>query len=341
MDGALRQRVEWLAVRNPGTCLVSSRNFSTLKLMLPTCCPNCHAPVARQFTARDWNRATTDETFTYKVCGACGLIFIATIPPDLGPYYPPSYYPVPKDLTELTDGAALETYKVEILSRHMAVGSLLEIGGSYGIFANLAKMAGFEVSVIEMDARCCEFLRDIVKVKSVQLSEDPAAVMRTDSRRYDVITLWHVIEHLPDPWTVLAEAADRLAPGGILVMAAPNPESFQFLVQGRRWMHVDAPRHLWLIPIKVLEVHLAKHGLRLIDSTTNDAGSQHWSRAAWDAWLTRFASGRKMKGWMHRLARISTRLAAPFESRDKRGSAYTLVFKKTGADLTNSDHQGS
>ena len=58
------------------------------------------------------------------------------------------------------------------------------------------------------------------------------------------IVMWHALEHLPSPRQALRDAAQRLLPGGNLVIAVPNIGSLQAQVFGERWLHLDLPRHL-------------------------------------------------------------------------------------------------
>jgi 2-polyprenyl-3-methyl-5-hydroxy-6-metoxy-1,4-benzoquinol methylase len=66
---------------------------------------------------------------------------------------------------------------------------------------------------------------------------------------YDIITFWHNIKHLLEPWKVLEEASKKINPGGIILIATPNPSSFAFRLLGRFWPHIDAPRHINLISV--------------------------------------------------------------------------------------------
>lgn len=97
-----------------------------------------------------------------------------------------------------------------------------------------------------MNKQCCDFIQNELGIRTIQVNNLVAAFEGLSG--YDVITLWQVMEHLPDPWSTLKAAVEKLLPGGILVISAPNPASFQFRVLGRFWTHVDAPRHLTLIP---------------------------------------------------------------------------------------------
>ena len=79
------------------------------------------------------------------------------------------------------------------------------------------------------------------------------------------IVLWHALEHLPAPRQAIADAARRLAPGGILVVAVPNYSSLQAKAFGVRWLHLDLPRHLSHLTAEGLLRSLPIEGLVLVD----------------------------------------------------------------------------
>ena len=93
-----------------------------------------------------------------------------------------------------------------------------------------------------MDERCCEYLQGELGVHTIR-SDEPAALLQTLARP-QVISLWHSLEHLREPAELLAAAAERLEPGGVLALGVPNPRSLQFRLLGARWAHLDAPRHI-------------------------------------------------------------------------------------------------
>src|SRR6185436_8530950 len=140
--------------------------------------------------------------------------------------------------------------------------------------------AGFDVSTIEIDPDCCRFLRDVVGVDVTQ-SAEPASVLAARAGTFDVVAMWHNLEHVPRPHELFAASARALRPGGILLIAAPNPDALQFRVFGKRWTHLDAPRHLTLIPIALLEQWAAAEGLTTEKITTTDRGSLEWNEFGW------------------------------------------------------------
>lgn len=289
-------------------------------------CTYCHTESPLYFQSKDYNRNISQETFNHYRCPQCGLIFIAPVPVNLADYYPETYHFVPESSAYLEAGSEPERYKIEIVQRFSGKGRLLEIGPSYGSFTYLAKKAGFEVEAIEMNARCCRFLNEVVGARAIN-SNDPIDALQ-HLEPYDVVALWHVIEHLPDPWAILDAICANLKPGGIVVLAAPNPNAFQFHLMGRYWPHVDAPRHLTLIPIELLAEKLQALGMKAELITTTDKGSLGWNTFGWEFFFTNLSSNRQVKRALRLIGRFASLLFSPIERMEGKGSAYTVVFRK-------------
>jgi hypothetical protein len=77
------------------------------------------------------------------------------------------------------------------------------------------------------------------------------------------IVMWHSLEHLPEAGLMLNAAAARLAPRGLLLLAAPNPSSIQARLFGPRWLALDLPRHLVHVPAAALLERIEAAGLRV------------------------------------------------------------------------------
>ena len=289
-------------------------------------CPGCGAHSPFFFTSKDFNRLVSDETFSHYKCPECKLIFVSPIPPDLGNYYLESYYFVPDSVDYMEKAAGHERYKIEIVQKFVKTGSLLEIGPSYGCFTYLAKKAGFSVNAIEMNARCCEFLEKVLGVNAIHSDDPVQALLQGGS--YDVIALWHVIEHLPNAFSVLEAICSRVKIGGHVVLAAPNPEALQFKLMGRYWPHVDAPRHVMLIPMKLLAERMERLGMKTEWVTTRDKGSLGWNTFGWEFLLSNLSSNRHFKRVLRRVGRLVAWVLSPIERLEGKGSAYTMVFKK-------------
>jgi 2-polyprenyl-3-methyl-5-hydroxy-6-metoxy-1,4-benzoquinol methylase len=276
----------------------------------------------------DRNRGLGPGRFEYRRCQACGAIALSEVPVGLSRYYAADGYgrggqPMSAELVRR------ETAKLELMTELAPPGPIVEIGPGPGLFTRVASAAGFDLTVLEMDARYCRYLSDEVGVNAIQTTR-PEAVLPTLPASQAVV-MWHVIEHLPHPWEVLEHSVQNLAPGGILALSSPNPDSLQFRALGRYWTHVDAPRHLQLIPAAALERRLGALGMRLLRITTADPVGRALNRAGWEAVARRHPARRAVTMSQLHLARTLTLALSPVERRGLLGAAYTAVFVRDGA----------
>lgn len=300
---------------------------------MPTCA-QCGSEAVLFVSAPDYNLTKRDIVFNYYRCTnpECGDIFLSPIPDNLGDYYSSDYmiYANPKTIEELVQVFGYqEDVKLKQVQQYVPNGKMMEIGPGYGGFAYRAKRAGFEVEAIEMNADACRFMNDVVGIRAYH-TDDPIAALRT-SGQYDVIALWHVIEHVPDPWTMLDTLADHLAPGGIVVIAAPNPQAFQFRLFRSYWRPLEAPRHLNLIPAQVIQKRLAAKNIHPLVFNSQDELAKLADYAYWHDAFTRHFSSPILK----RLARVASGathiFARPFEQQPFGRSTYTLIFQRPSA----------
>lgn len=291
-------------------------------------CPNCRQVVSDiKFISNDYNRRISSDEFIHMECGGCGVITIANPPKDLSQYYPNTYHHPHKDINVLKGNAFHESYKIDIVKKFKNSGELLEIGPSYGAFTYLASQSGFSVTAIEMDKECCNFLKTVVDIDVIESSE-PENALKELNKKFDVICLWHVIEHLPNPFQVLSAMFSSLKEGGIIVLAAPNPDAYQFKLMGKYWPHVDAPRHLYLLPAKTISEHLVGMGMTEVLATTRDQGSLAWNVFGWEYLLMNLSDANLMRRVLGRIGRLIGWAMSKIDGQEGKGAAYTLVFKK-------------
>ena len=242
--------------------------------------PHTGEPAELLFCATD-NRGKPGKFPYYR--SASGHVFIGEIPANLGDYYEAGYQPIPQTEAELAAMAAPEAYRLDLIKRLVSLGDFLEIGPWVGLTAYNALKAGYRVYTLERDQRCVD-LMNRVGINAEQ-TDNPAEQLRQSDKTYDVIGMWHSIEHLPRPWEVIDAAAKRLNPGGVLLIAGPNPESAQFRVLGNKWLHLDAPRHLHFLPAGMIEEIGRANGLETVERTTDDQLGRILDRDAW-VWET-------------------------------------------------------
>lgn len=199
--------------------------------------------------------------------------------------YAGGYQKIPANLAELRSIAARETYRMKPILKFKTGGKLLEIGPWMGIFSCNAKDAGFDVTAIDIDQDCIHFLNNTVGIRAVQ-SSNPAETLSKMNDKFDVIAIWHALEHLPTPWLVVQNAAERLAPGGVLLIAIPNIESYEFSIMKERWRHLDTPRHLYFYPAESLVDLCRLNGLKELELETMDELSDVLSKDTWHHWAT-------------------------------------------------------
>lgn len=117
--------------------------------------------------------------------------------------------------------------------------SILDIGAGTGDFLATCKNNGWDVQGIEPNEKA----RKIAQEKSgIDLKSE---ISNLKSGQYDVITMWHVLEHVPNLNETITELRNLLKPKGSLVIAVPNHKSFDAQHYKEYWAAYDVPRHLW------------------------------------------------------------------------------------------------
>jgi SAM-dependent methyltransferase len=134
----------------------------------------------------------------------------------------------------------------------------LELGCGDGWLLEALRQAGWDVVGIERSEKAA--LRATRLGLDVQVGDWVGCGFPAAS--FDLVILWHVLEHLHDPLATLAEVHRVMRSSGRLVIAVPNVDSWQAKVAGRRWVHLDVPRHLYHFDPTTLESLLARAGFQ-------------------------------------------------------------------------------
>ncbi len=189
-------------------------------------------------------------------------------------------YPMPKDLLRYYDSQdyishtdAKSTFtdklyqwvkrrnlrnKIQIIdNQSLITKSLLDFGAGTGDFVVYANQAEYQASGMEPNAKA----RDLAKSKGISLVPDLEAL---GNETFQVITLWHVLEHLPNLEEQISEIASRLNPDGALVIAVPNFKSFDAKYYGNHWAGYDVPRHLWHFSKTAIRKLFKKQGFKIV-----------------------------------------------------------------------------
>lgn len=185
------------------------------------------------------------------------------VPQELGRYYQSDVY------ISHTDGKKglfeklyqwVKTYtlqqKIKLIEHYVPQGKLLDIGAGTGDFLRVAAQRGWSVSGVEPEKKA----RDRAEEKGILLKEDKTHITDT----YQVITLWHVLEHVPNLQEQIAFLKDHLTKGGLLVIAVPNYRSRDAQHYGKYWAAYDVPRHLWHFSQESIRLLFTEKGFQLI-----------------------------------------------------------------------------
>lgn len=295
-------------------------------------CPFCGGAGGHTLYATDRNREISQQRFDYARCETCGTVFLVDVPEDLARYYEGDYSGYQFDANGQPAWKSNETrlasasFRIGLVRDQVPSGHLIEIGSGTGAFASAARGAGFDVSAIEMDERCCRYLREREGINAICSDRPLEALASLPEAR--AAAMWHALEHLPNPAEVLESLARKLQPGGVLAIGAPNPRSLQFRLLGSRWAHLDAPRHLCLIPPEALVRRGAELGLRDVAITTNDPEGLEFNLFGWINALRRRPAVGETSRLVGYSAQAVSRTVAPLERTGRRGSTVTLVLRK-------------
>ncbi|MEL7341181.1 MAG: class I SAM-dependent methyltransferase, partial [Bacteroidota bacterium] len=136
-------------------------------------------------------------------------------------------------------------------------GSLLDIGCGTGEFLGTMKEAGWTSTGLEPD----EGARQQAKAQGVEVHPSEQLFSLTGS--YDVITMWHVLEHVHRLHEYLDQIESILKDDGLLIIAVPNYNSRDASHYQAEWAAYDVPRHLYHFEAEAMERLLGQHGFRL------------------------------------------------------------------------------
>ncbi len=287
-------------------------------------CSACGENASPWLHTRDHNRLISNQEFTYFLCSGCGLVFLSPIPTDLRDYYQDDYFDIPTSIDQLHSRIPYEEYKIDILKHHISGKRVLEIGSGFGLFAFGAKLNTFDIECIESDPISCDFLTNELGVKAY--NTDKPEVIIKDLGKYDAIVIWQAIEHIPSCWELLKQVPHHLNDNGILIISTPNPDSIQFRLFGKYWSHLDAPRHLHLIPIQLLQKKASEIGLNGQFITTSDDGSLWWDIFGWQYSLRNFTRHRISRYFLKLVGRIIGETVGFLDPEGKQAATYTAIF---------------
>jgi 2-polyprenyl-3-methyl-5-hydroxy-6-metoxy-1,4-benzoquinol methylase len=228
-------------------------------------CPICKAQTFQNlFTCEDYT--VSHETFWIVSCTHCDFKITNPRPENdqLGKYYESqSYISHAAKATNIIDRIYLIARnftlqkKIKLISKYVTKPStVLDYGCGTGEFLNTCKTNGWHINGVEPS----ETARGkSAKLNDIKINES----IDTVQTKHDVITLWHVLEHIPDLDEIIKKLSANLTENGTLFIAVPNYKSYDAQKYKEQWAAYDVPRHLWHFDKITMEKLLAKFSLSI------------------------------------------------------------------------------
>ena len=149
--------------------------------------------------------------------------------------------------------------KVKLINSYQPLkGKILDIGAGTGDFLLECKNQNWDILGIEPNDKA----KGIALGKGVKFGD---TIEKLESNSFDVITMWHVLEHVPDVEHQVAELKRLLKPSGTIIIAVPNFKSYDAKYYKEFWAAYDVPRHLWHFSKTAIEKLFDKQNMNLED----------------------------------------------------------------------------
>lgn len=234
-----------------------------------TNCPVCDSSQLRTVLSIG-DHSVSNENFLLVECDQCTLRITQDVPKAdaIAPYYKSENY---ISHTNTNKGLVNQLYrqvrKITLFEKKkliqqltgLSTGKLLDMGSGTGAFAGYMKHAGWQVTGLEPD----EGARKVAYQEFGVVLSDTSSFYELAPAQFEVITLWHVLEHVHDLQLYMQQLKKLLKPQGKLFIAVPNYTSGDARYYGTHWAAYDVPRHLYHFSPAAMRSLLAKNQLTL------------------------------------------------------------------------------
>ncbi|MBM3907193.1 MAG: class I SAM-dependent methyltransferase [Gemmatimonadetes bacterium] len=297
-----------------GLCSRSTRNLEIWRAratgssneMVPPC-PACGAPATAQTPLPLWTSADMRDRGDAQalLCEQCEVARTFPLPVESARVITPD---IERETMSTGQRLLLRWFIRERVARVRALlpterrARVADIGGGACAFANALAARGCDVTVFEPNAANREFADEGAGVRFVAAPFHEGAVRDADiaAASLDAITMWHALEHVPNPMETLKLARRLLRPGGVLYVCVPNLDSLQADVAGTLWAYADIPRHVSQFTPEGLDRQMRRAGFGAI--------APRWWSAEYEIF-----------GWYQSLLNLMTGSHNYFYNRAKKG----------------------
>lgn len=207
----------------------------------------------------------SQESYEVMVCNQYDMLVTSPVPIDLGSYYEDEEYISHTDAKKTLFDKVYQLIKsISLKRKYRLINSfetgkrILDIGAGTGDFLSFFKDKGWEIFGVEPSAKA----RELALRKEVHLEEN---LKEFSQKKFDVISMWHVLEHVPNLSEYIRSLHQMLSDSGVLFIAVPNFKSYDALHYKEFWAAYDVPRHLWHFSQKAIEQLFSEHQMKVIE----------------------------------------------------------------------------
>ena len=230
-------------------------------------CPICTTEMKFKFATKDY--LVTGESFDIVECEACSIRTTTPFPDKkiIGNYYSSDDYISHDDkVSGIFDSiyGLVRTYqlnkKKKLIGKYFnkSNGKILDIGCGAGDFLQYMKENHWNINGVDTSNKARKIANKKLNIKVM----DPKDWIN-NKEKYDVITCWHSLEHVHEPWVYLDKIKKSLTLDGFLIVALPNYQSTDAKIYKEFWAAYDTPRHLYHFTIKSMNKTIKPHGLNI------------------------------------------------------------------------------
>ncbi len=233
-------------------------------------CPACGYTSNTQYL-QSYDYFLTQKPFAVNKCDDCGLLFTLPRPADSelpGYYDSQEYLSHPTGLQSLKARIYNRIRKFNLLQKYRLLesicekGKMLDYGCGSGEFLATCKSKGWDTSGIEVNDKARNFA-----IQQHRLEVYPEShIQNLPKESFDLITLWHVLEHIPNLNERIRDFYDLLKPGGQILLAVPNTDSWDAKYYQEKWAAWDLPRHLYHYNYNTLQKTVERQKFQFVKS---------------------------------------------------------------------------
>lgn len=236
--------------------------------LVETDCPLCGSrKTSHRFWTTEYAQPKPRERFGVRKCADCGCGFLSPRPQrdEIARYYDQDFYWAHEGGKPLSPAQLLQVRGPQLESKarfleDLAPGQLLDIGAQKGEFVHWMRLRGWKALGQDFQALPGNPF-------DVPMRYGDITTLDWGEQKFDVITVWAVLEHVVEPNAFMQRVATLLKPGGRLVVLVTNFNS----IQARLFKQDDFPRHLTLFTRKSAETFLMRHGFRVLRASTEQS----------------------------------------------------------------------